>query len=73
MANNRMNLVNTATKQRVLLAAHFATKWRALSGIEDDLWTVGRARRAKLRPSPLMARSPHATRECYTRRPGSSP
>ena len=55
MANNRMNLVNTATGQRVLLATHFATKWRALSGTEDDLWTVGRARCAKLRPSPLMA------------------
>jgi hypothetical protein len=41
MANNRMNLVNTATGQRVLLATHFATKWRA--------------RWAKLRPSPLTA------------------
>jgi hypothetical protein len=37
MANNRMTLVNTATGQRVLLATHFATKWRALAGIEEKL------------------------------------
>ena len=37
MANNRMSLVNTATGQRVLLATHLATKWRALSGVEDKL------------------------------------
>lgn len=32
-----MSLVNVATGQRVLLATHLATKWRALSGIEGDL------------------------------------
>ena len=37
MANNRMTLVNTATGQRVLLATHLATKWRALAGIEEKL------------------------------------
>ncbi len=37
MANNRMILVNTATGQRVFVASHLATKWRALSGIEGKL------------------------------------
>lgn len=37
MANNRMSLVNTATGQRILLATHLATKWRALAGIEAKL------------------------------------
>jgi len=37
MANNRMTLVNTATGQRVLLATHLATEWRALAGIEEKL------------------------------------
>lgn len=37
MANNRMALVNIATGQRVLLATHLATKWRAVAGIEEKL------------------------------------
>jgi ribA/ribD-fused uncharacterized protein len=37
MANNRMNLVNTATGQRVLLATHLATQWRSPGGIECAL------------------------------------
>jgi hypothetical protein len=37
MANNRMTLVNIATGQRVLIATHLATKWRAIAGIEEKL------------------------------------
>jgi hypothetical protein len=37
MANNRMTLVNLATGQRVLLATHLATEWRAIAGIEEIL------------------------------------
>lgn len=37
MANNRMTLVNAATGQRVLIATHLATKWRAIAGIEETL------------------------------------